>query len=77
MSSATPLDANVQWHALPEGAIRTNSAKRAWWRVNSPFMALDRMRHAGVVITSTEMVIYELLQRAGTNEFRAVLPLVK
>jgi len=30
-----------------------------------------------VVVTSTEMVIYELLQRAGTDEFRAVLPLVK
>jgi len=35
------------------------------------------MRQAGVVITSTEMVIYELLRRAGTDEFRAVLPLVK
>lgn len=42
------------------------------WRV-----ALDRMRQAGVVITSTEMVIYELLRRAGTDEFRSVLPLVK
>ncbi|HJX37639.1 MAG TPA: hydrolase [Anaerolineae bacterium] len=40
-------------------------------------VALKRMRQAGVVITSTEMVIYELLQRAGTDEFRAVLPLVK
>ena len=40
-------------------------------------VALDRMREAGVVITSTEMVMYELLARAGTDEFRAVLPLVK
>lgn len=37
----------------------------------------QRMRQAGMVITSTEMVIYELLQRAGTDEFRSVLPLVK
>ena len=40
-------------------------------------MALDRMARAGAVITSTEMVIYELLVQAGTDEFRSVLPLVK
>ena len=40
-------------------------------------VALERMRQAGAVITSTEMVMYELLARAGTDEFRAVLPLVK
>jgi nicotinamidase-related amidase len=50
----------------------TSSRSRDNWKV-----ALKRMRQAGVVITSTEMVIYELLQRAGTDEFRAVLPLVK
>jgi hypothetical protein len=35
------------------------------------------MRAAGITITSTEMVIYELLKRAGTPEFKAMLPLVK
>ena len=50
----------------------TSSRSRDNWKV-----ALKRMRQAGVVITSTEMVIYELLRRAGTDEFRAVLPLVK
>jgi hypothetical protein len=35
------------------------------------------MRDKGVTITSTEMVIYELLQRAGTEEFKAALQLVK
>jgi len=39
--------------------------------------ALERMRTSGVTITSTEMVIYELLKRAGTDEFRAALALVK
>jgi nicotinamidase-related amidase len=39
--------------------------------------ALDRMRAAGVTITSTEMVIYELLRKAGTPEFKAMLPLIK
>lgn len=39
--------------------------------------ALQRMRDAGVVISSTEMFIYEMLVKAGTDEFRATLPLVK
>ena len=40
-------------------------------------IALERMRQCGVIITSTEMVIYELLREAGTDEFKAALPLVK
>lgn len=40
-------------------------------------IALRRLRDAGAVITSTEMFIYEILQKAGTDEFRAILPLVK
>lgn len=40
-------------------------------------VAVDRMRAHGITITSTEMVIYELLQRAGTDEFKAMLPLIK
>jgi nicotinamidase-related amidase len=40
-------------------------------------VALDRMSRSGITITSTEMVIYELLKRAGTDTFREVLKLVK
>jgi hypothetical protein len=40
-------------------------------------VALDRLAQAGAVLSSTEMVIYELLRRAGTDEFRAALKLVK
>jgi nicotinamidase-related amidase len=40
-------------------------------------VALRRMEKEGVTITSTEMLIYELLQKAGTDEFREVLKLVK
>lgn len=39
--------------------------------------ALARLRHAGVVVTSLDMLIYELLQKAGTDTFRKVLTLVK
>jgi len=38
---------------------------------------LDRMRAAGAVIISTEAALFELLGRAGTEEFKQVLALVK
>ena len=40
-------------------------------------IAFDRMRAAGVTLNSTEMLMYELLKRAGTDTFRKVLELVK
>ena len=40
-------------------------------------LALERMRACGIHIVSTEMVIFEWLGRAGSDEFRAVLPLIK
>jgi len=38
---------------------------------------LDRLRAAGAVIVSTEMALFELLEQAGTDEFRQILNLVK
>jgi nicotinamidase-related amidase len=38
---------------------------------------LDRMRAAGAVIVSTEMVLFELLEEAGSAEFKQILALVK
>ena len=40
-------------------------------------IALERARQYGAVIVSTEMLIYELLRRAGTKEFKEALKLVK
>ncbi len=40
-------------------------------------LALDRLSRAGAVLTSTEMAVYELLGKAGTDEFKATLKLVK
>ena len=40
-------------------------------------VALSRLRAAGLTVTSTEMVIYEVLEKAGTDEFRAILPVIK
>jgi len=38
---------------------------------------VERMRDAGAGIVSTEMILFELLGRAGTDEFKRMLPLVK
>ncbi len=40
-------------------------------------LAIERMRACGVHIVSTEMVLFEWLHRAGTDDFRALLPLIK
>lgn len=39
--------------------------------------ALDRFRNSGIHVVTTEMVIFEWLMKAGTNEFRDLLPLIK
>lgn len=39
--------------------------------------AVERMRTAGVLITTTETTIYELTEKAGTSEFREILEIVK
>lgn len=39
--------------------------------------ALDNSRDAGAVVTTTETVLFQLLQRAGTPEFKAFSALVK
>jgi nicotinamidase-related amidase len=40
-------------------------------------LALARMSRAGAGIVSTEMVLFEWLERAGTEDFRALLPLIR
>jgi hypothetical protein len=35
------------------------------------------MRAAGAVISTTEMMIYELLRCSGTQEFKQILPYLK
>jgi len=39
--------------------------------------ALNLMEKAGAVITSTETVIFQILKRAGTKEFKEMLKLIK
>jgi nicotinamidase-related amidase len=49
------------------------SSRAEWnWKVG-----LDRMRAAGAVISSTEMMIYELLRSSGSPAFKELLPHLK
>jgi nicotinamidase-related amidase len=49
-----------------------------WSRTtDNHFIAVERMRDAGGVVVSTEMVLFELLEKAGTDEFKQILALVK
>ncbi len=40
-------------------------------------IGLDRMSMAGAVTTSVEMALFELMGKAGTDEFRKMLPVIK
>ncbi len=40
-------------------------------------LAVQRMQQAGAIIVSTEMILFELLEEAGTDEFRHILALIK
>lgn len=49
------------------------SSRTEWnWKIG-----LERMRAAGAVISSTEMVIYEALRSSGTSEFKDMLQYLK
>lgn len=49
------------------------SSRAEWnWQVG-----LDRMRAAGAIISSTEMITYELLRSSGSPAFREMLPYLK
>ncbi len=40
-------------------------------------IALDQLRQAGAVVTSTETVLFQLLRRADTEDFRTLQKLIK
>jgi len=49
------------------------SSRAEWnWKIG-----LDRMRAAGAVISSTEMMIYELVRSSGSPAFKELLPHLK
>ena len=69
--------AQTALYAVPEFKVHTVRDAISSRTIDNWSTAVERMRANGVTITSTEMVIYELLKQAGTAEFRATLALVK
>lgn len=46
-------------------------------RLEDKEIGLEKMRSAGIIITGVETAIYELLEAAGTEQFKKILRLVK
>ena len=69
--------AQTALHALPFYNVQIVSDAVSSRLTDNRSVALLRMRDAGATITSTEMFIYEIVQKAGTDEFRSILSLVK
>jgi nicotinamidase-related amidase len=69
--------AQTALHAASEYNVHAVSDAIASRSPHNHQIAVERMMQRGVTITSTEMVIYEILGKAGSETFREVLKLVK
>jgi nicotinamidase-related amidase len=69
LTALDALDAGRRVFVAADAVCSRTSANRD--------LALDQMRAAGVVVTSTESLLFALLGAAGTDEFRQISALVK
>lgn len=68
----TALGALDQGYLVHVASDAAGSRAESNWKVG-----IDRMRDAGCVISSTEMMMYELLRQSGTPAFKELLPHLK
>lgn len=68
----TALEALQNGYFVHVASDATSSRAEHNWRVG-----LNRMEKAGALISSTEMVIYELLGRSDSSQFKQMLPFLK
>jgi nicotinamidase-related amidase len=68
----TALGALREGYLVHVAADAVSSRTELNWRIG-----LDRMRDAGAIISSTEMMIYELLRSSGSPAFKELLPFLK
>ncbi|HEV2175665.1 MAG TPA: isochorismatase family protein [Terriglobia bacterium] len=68
----TALGAIANGYLVHVAADAVSSRTPANWQAG-----LERMERAGAIVSSTETMVYELLGRAGTPEFEAMLPMLK
>ena len=68
----TALGAMAAGYLVHVAADATSSRTEKNWEIG-----LNRIERAGAVISSTEMMVYELLGESNTPEFKAILPMLK
>ncbi len=69
--------AQTALHAVPAYRVHVIGDAISSRTLENRKVALERMAQGGVTISSTEMVIYELLTHSGTEAFKRTLKLVK
>jgi len=68
----TALGALREGYLVQVASDAVSSRTELNWRVG-----LERMRAAGAILSSTEMIIYELLRSSGAPAFKELLPYLK
>ncbi len=68
----TALGALREGYLVHVASDAASSRTELNWRIG-----LDRMRAAGAILSSTEMMIYELLRSSGAPAFKELLPYLK
>jgi nicotinamidase-related amidase len=66
------LDLQAEGYAVHVAADAVTSRTQSNWRI-----AMDQLREAGVVVTSTETVLFQLLGQGDTEDFRALARLIR
>ncbi|OGK85404.1 MAG: hypothetical protein A2X52_03160 [Candidatus Rokubacteria bacterium GWC2_70_16] len=68
----TALDLLAEGYGVHVAADAVTSRTQASWR-----LAMDQLRQAGAVVTSTETVLFQLLGQGDTEEFRELARLIR
>ncbi len=68
----TALGALREGYLVHVASDAVSSRTELNWRIG-----LDRMKAAGAILSSTEMIVYELLRASGTPAFKELLPYLK
>jgi nicotinamidase-related amidase len=63
------IDSGFQVHVAADAVCSRNAEHKR--------LALEQMRQTGVVVTCVEAAVYQMLGRAGTPEFKDLLPLFR
>lgn len=66
------LDLLAEGYAVHIVADAVTSRTQANWR-----LAMDQLRQAGAVVTTTETVLFQLLRQADTDDFRELARLIR